>query len=222
MTTRPSLEKPRGPLFWAGVVGLAVVLFWLGSYWYITTQYESDEWGKIGDLFGAINALFSGLALAGVVYAILLQRQDLKLQQEQLQLSNMEFQRQNQLITEQLKTMQQALDFERKKAQESSEPFFQWQMGHSNSNMRAWRFKNTGGRFKVKEVKTSPPLNSKMDPNKGTTIDSGQEGQIDFSTGSSTGMPESFDFAIVCEGTSGTVWEKKFHFERGQASPVQL
>ena len=35
---------------------------------------------SFGDMFGAVNALFSGLALAGVVFAILLQHQDLSLQ----------------------------------------------------------------------------------------------------------------------------------------------
>ncbi len=39
---------------------------------------------SFGDMFGAIGALFSGLGLAGVVAAILLQRQDLELQRQDL------------------------------------------------------------------------------------------------------------------------------------------
>ena len=35
-------------------------------------------------MFGAVNALFSGLAFAGVVYAIFLQRMDLALQRKEL------------------------------------------------------------------------------------------------------------------------------------------
>jgi len=31
-----------------------------------------------GDMFGAVNALFSGLALAGVIYAVLIQTEDIK------------------------------------------------------------------------------------------------------------------------------------------------
>ena len=38
-------------------------------------------------MFGAINSLFSGFALAGIVYAILLQRIELSLQRDELQLS---------------------------------------------------------------------------------------------------------------------------------------
>lgn len=49
-----------------------------------------DEWslrGTAGDAFGAVNALFSGLGLAGIVYAILLQRDDLAVQQIELRLA---------------------------------------------------------------------------------------------------------------------------------------
>lgn len=44
-------------------------------------------------MFGAINALFSGLALAGVVVAILLQRTELQLQREELKMTRTELQR---------------------------------------------------------------------------------------------------------------------------------
>lgn len=43
--------------------------------------------GEFGDLFGSVNALFSGLALAGLIYAILLQREELSLQRQELQLT---------------------------------------------------------------------------------------------------------------------------------------
>ena len=49
--------------------------------------------GQFGDLFGACNALFSGLAFAGLIYAILLQREDLALQRSELELTRKELQR---------------------------------------------------------------------------------------------------------------------------------
>lgn len=49
--------------------------------------------GQFGDMFGAVNTLFSGLAFAGVVYAILLQREDLALQREELALTRKELTR---------------------------------------------------------------------------------------------------------------------------------
>ena len=50
--------------------------------------------GTFGDMFGAINTLFSGLAFAGVVYAILLQRRELSLQRKELEYARKEYQRQ--------------------------------------------------------------------------------------------------------------------------------
>jgi len=49
--------------------------------------------GQFGDVFGAVNALFSGLAFAGLIYAILLQREDLALQRKELELTRIELQR---------------------------------------------------------------------------------------------------------------------------------
>ena len=49
--------------------------------------------GSFGDMFGAVNALFSGLALAGVVCAILLQREELRLQRQELELTRSELRR---------------------------------------------------------------------------------------------------------------------------------
>lgn len=49
--------------------------------------------GQFGDVFGVVNALFSGLAFAGLIYAILLQREDLSLQRKELELTRQELQR---------------------------------------------------------------------------------------------------------------------------------
>ncbi len=59
----------------------------------IAIFFSFDSWGdrgSFGDMFGSINALFSGLALAGVIYAILLQRKELSLQREELELTRKE------------------------------------------------------------------------------------------------------------------------------------
>jgi PDZ domain-containing secreted protein len=52
-----------------------------------------DDLARIGDSFGAINSLFSGLALAGVVVAIAMQRQELSLQRQELSLTRDELKR---------------------------------------------------------------------------------------------------------------------------------
>ncbi|MEN9677081.1 MAG: hypothetical protein RIS76_2977 [Verrucomicrobiota bacterium] len=54
---------------------------------------KPDGPGAFGDMFGLANALFSGLAFAGVIFAILLQRQELALQREELQETREEMRR---------------------------------------------------------------------------------------------------------------------------------
>lgn len=46
--------------------------------------FDKEQRGTFGDQFGAVNALFSGLAFAGLIYTIILQRHDLKLQRRDL------------------------------------------------------------------------------------------------------------------------------------------
>lgn len=74
-----------------GGIFLGVAAAWLGSYWIIQSAFpDPAESGQVGDTFGAVNALFSGLAFAGVIIAIWLQRKDLELQREELRLQREE------------------------------------------------------------------------------------------------------------------------------------
>jgi len=49
--------------------------------------------GQFGDMFGGLNAFFSGLAFFGVIYTIWLQREELGLQREELKLTRKELER---------------------------------------------------------------------------------------------------------------------------------
>ncbi len=76
--------------WWPWLIGVIVVYI---GYWYIiwiSGWFSELEKGKFGDTFGALNALFAGLAFAGVIYAILLQQRELKLQREELELQRKE------------------------------------------------------------------------------------------------------------------------------------
>lgn len=62
----------------------------------LAIYFALPDWstrGQFGDLFGAVNATFSGLAFAGLIYAILLQREDLALQRQELELTRQELKR---------------------------------------------------------------------------------------------------------------------------------
>lgn len=77
------------------MLGLGIFLIWLVSPFIISSI--NDDWGvrgQIGDSYGALNALFSGLAFAGLIVTILLQREDLKIQGKTLKLQIVEQQKQ--------------------------------------------------------------------------------------------------------------------------------
>ena len=70
---------------------IGIVLIWALSG--VLTMIFIDQWsdrGTFGDLFGAINSLFSGLALAGLVYSIYANRQEIQLQREEIELNRKE------------------------------------------------------------------------------------------------------------------------------------
>ncbi len=73
------------------LTSLGIVIVWGISWcvikWIFVTPQDASNFGQA---LGAISALFSGLALAGVVFAILLQRDDLRLQREELKLQREE------------------------------------------------------------------------------------------------------------------------------------
>jgi hypothetical protein len=68
-----------------------VIISWIAAGF--TAYHFFATWGErgtFGDMFGAVNALFSGLAFAGIIYAIFLQRKELELQREELMLTREE------------------------------------------------------------------------------------------------------------------------------------
>lgn len=66
---------------------MAVVVIYALSWGLVDFFIDYNERGSFGDKFGAVNALFSGLAFAGLFFTIVLQRKELSLQREELQLT---------------------------------------------------------------------------------------------------------------------------------------
>ncbi len=87
-----------------------VVIVWLSFWCYVDTKvFSSDATiltheaarGVFGDKFGAVNALFSGLAFAGIIFTILLQRKELEYQREELISTREVFEKQNETLEQQ-------------------------------------------------------------------------------------------------------------------------
>ncbi len=82
--------KPKNAII---LVLSSIVLVW--SFFPLLLQIINpsnslNELAQLGDSYGAINSLFSGLALAGIVISIYMQSQDLKLNREELKLTRAE------------------------------------------------------------------------------------------------------------------------------------
>ncbi|RUW77450.1 MULTISPECIES: hypothetical protein [unclassified Mesorhizobium] len=71
-----------------------VIVLWIATPFAMRCIYPNlSDRGLSGDLYGSVNALFSGLAFAGVIVAILLQREELALQREEQKQMREEVQR---------------------------------------------------------------------------------------------------------------------------------
>ncbi len=87
------MEDKKGFKYWIEVSGIifAVILI---TIWFVFFNFNNgtpwDVRGQLGDSFGSLNALFSGLALAGIIFTILLQRRELSMQREELKLQRNE------------------------------------------------------------------------------------------------------------------------------------
>ena len=88
------------------VFSIIVVILYAGSWYYIDSTYTGlDARGQFGDKFGAVNALFSGLAFAGLIFTIILQKNELALQRKELSLTHEELKGQKEQLEEQNKTL---------------------------------------------------------------------------------------------------------------------
>ncbi|SDM78338.1 putative phage abortive infection protein [Maricaulis salignorans] len=74
------VKTPSTLLIW--LVAGGVILAWAASL--LLLFFSPTSRGTFGDMFGAANALFSGFALAGVIYAILLQRSEISVARKEL------------------------------------------------------------------------------------------------------------------------------------------
>jgi hypothetical protein len=114
---------------WAIFLGVPVA--WILVGW-VLPQWLSDDPVKrsaFGDMFGAANALFSGLAFCGLVVTLLLQGQATKVQNEQLKLQNDQLEMQREELALQRDEMRQMREqYERTAtAQEGSEQIMERQ-----------------------------------------------------------------------------------------------
>jgi len=74
-------DAPNIKLVWIPAISIVIIL---SLNWHFLYSQPAENRGTFGDMFGLSNALFSGLALLGLVYAILLQRHEVKIAKQEL------------------------------------------------------------------------------------------------------------------------------------------
>ncbi len=94
--TKNESTEDKYTLLW--VLTAIVVVIWIVSYFWLK---DDTQRGTFGDMFGGVNALFSGLAFAGVIFTIFLQKRELGLQREELKATREEFVTQNDTLSKQ-------------------------------------------------------------------------------------------------------------------------
>jgi len=163
-------------VIWRFVVG--VILLWalMGSaILYFSPSIEVA--GQFGDLFGAINALFSGLALAGVLVAIILQSKELELQREELKLTREEHKKHNQLVKSQLEEVFKQAEERRNREEFLADPAFIVDSRGSGPDYINFNFVNQGGPISVSDV-SARPRDVIVNLTPSFYLRSGEEGQI--------------------------------------------
>ena len=114
MTDKPE-DIPKSRSVYPLLLGIVIIVLLIWVVYALTllhSEYKLAECGQFGDMFGAVNALFSGLALAGVIVAILLQKDELALQRKELKDTREEMKRSTKAQDESQKALNKQVDLQ--------------------------------------------------------------------------------------------------------------
>lgn len=119
-------EKVHPPNCWhfiALLIGctLLTVIYGIAAHGLISVP---EHRGLFGDSFGALTALFSAFAFAGVAFTILLQSHQLALQRKEFRLALEEFRMARETMAKQLESMEQSFRLSQQVADANFEPQF--------------------------------------------------------------------------------------------------
>ena len=91
---------------WSIILILFVFLLFFASLGFVCTHWiDWQTRGTFGDSFGALNALFSGLAFAGLIVTLIMQKDELSMQREELDEAKQELRQQSIEFKKQNKTL---------------------------------------------------------------------------------------------------------------------
>jgi hypothetical protein len=88
-------KKTKNINWLVSIIVFVVIIIWSIGWLLIDINIKQADRGVFGDKFGAVNALFSALAFAGIIITILLQKKELSLQRKEMEDTRKEFEKQN-------------------------------------------------------------------------------------------------------------------------------
>ncbi len=100
-------RKYKSWIIFAFAVLFIIAVCLLFVYFMKEQPWGMDKRGQFGDMFGALGAVFSGLAFAGLIVTLIQQHDDLKLQREDLRLQRQEIAQTNLELALQRKEMEE-------------------------------------------------------------------------------------------------------------------
>ena len=83
---------------------IGVIVVWALTLFLLLLP-ESEKRGQFGDMFGAVNALFSGFAFAGLIITLILQKKELGLQRDELEETRKELKNQREEFEKENETL---------------------------------------------------------------------------------------------------------------------
>lgn len=131
-------------IFWLAFFGvLAVCVLYVVIMFFVPVKapVNMESRGAFGDMFGAIGALFSGLAFAGLIVTMLQQREDLKNQKDEMKLQREEIE----LQRKDLEAQTEALRLQKEEIAQTNQELQKQraEMEEQNKTMMLQRFENT-------------------------------------------------------------------------------
>lgn len=135
---------------WIWLVSIGILIIWGNTFLLLFADSDKGlgDVGKFGDMFGAVNALFSGLAFAGMIYAIVLQSRELAqtnkemgIQNEMLELQKNELAKTNEMMEQQTKSLELQNETLRLQNEEMLQTRKEFQQ--QNQTLSIQRFENT-------------------------------------------------------------------------------
>ncbi len=92
------------------VIATIIIFLWVSNLLVLNWVYDkSVDRGQIGDSFGTVNTLFSGLAFAALLVTIWMQRDELQLQRTELALQREEMAKSREQVETQVRTQRATL-----------------------------------------------------------------------------------------------------------------